>query len=101
MNCIDVVKLAPCMRPAGNFVDRAAFIEMMKAGIRIGLQSALEVFEMLARMFALAIGRVREPDGRRSVFTGGPFVAHIGPQAACLGLAVAGSKHRNGRVIGV
>ena len=50
MNCVDVVKLAPRVRPAGNFVNRAAFIEMMKAGIRIGLQSAIEVLQVLPRV---------------------------------------------------
>src|ERR1019366_5996841 len=109
VHCMDVVELASGVGPAGNFIDGAVAVEMMKAGIRIGLQSALEVLQVLPRMLALAIFRVCEPDGRRSGFSRWPIVAHIGPHTPSLGLptpttktcrwgprlAVAGSKHRN------
>jgi hypothetical protein len=74
---------------------------MMKACVGVGLQSALEVLQMEPWMFALAIWRVGEPHGRRGVFTGRSFVAHISPEAACLGLSVAGSEHRNRRIVGM
>ena len=79
MNGVNVVKLAPCVRPAGNFVNRAAFVKVMKSSIGIGLERALEVLQMLPRMLALAIGLVSEPDCGRSIFPGGTLVAHIGP----------------------
>ena len=74
---------------------------MMKACVGVGLQSALEVLQMEPWMFALAIWRVGEPHGRRGVFTGRSFVAHISPEAACSGLAVARGEHWNRRVIGM
>jgi len=51
---MNVVELAPGMRPAGRLIYMVA-IQMMKARISIGLQSSSEVLQMLAGMFALAI----------------------------------------------
>ena len=56
---------------------------------------------MLPRMFALAILGICEPHRRCGLIAGRPIIPHIGPQPGRLGLAVAGSQHRNGRVIGV
>src|ERR1039458_2065363 len=67
VNCMDVVELAPCVGPACHFIDGAVAVKMMKAGIRIGLQRALEVLQMQPRMLALAIFRVCEPDGGSGV----------------------------------
>jgi hypothetical protein len=39
---MDVVELAPCMSPACGFDDPAAFVEMMKSSIGIGLQNTGE-----------------------------------------------------------
>jgi hypothetical protein len=50
-------------------------------------------------MLALAIFRVSEPDGGRSVFTSRPVVAHIGPEPSRLSLAVAGRQHRDRSVV--
>ncbi len=52
-------------------------------------------------MFALAILGVSEPHCSRSDLCSRPIVPHIGPQPGRLGLAVAGSQHRNRRIIGV
>lgn len=40
---------------------------MMKARIGIGLESALEAFEVLLRMVALAVRRVGEPHGWKAM----------------------------------
>src|ERR1700678_1935667 len=56
---------------------------------------------MLARMFALAILGISEPHCRCGLISGGPIVPHIGPQPGRFGLALAGSQHRNRRIIGV
>jgi hypothetical protein len=55
MRRMNLVELAPRMRPARYFVDRAAIVKMMKARVGIGLQRALEVLQMRTRMLALAI----------------------------------------------
>ena len=55
---------------------------------------------MTARMFSLAILRVREPNRWRSCNLR-PVIAHIGPEPAGLGLAVAGCEHWNRRVVGM
>ena len=62
---------------------------------------ALEVLQMPSRMLILAIFRVCKPGGGRSVFSGRPIVAHVGPETARFGPAVAGSKYRNRCVIGM
>jgi len=98
---MNVVELAPGMCPARHFINSAAFIEMMKAGVGIGLQSAFEVLQMLPGMLALAIRRVGEPNGWSGVFTGRSFIAHISPEAASPGLSVTRSEYRNRRIIGM
>jgi len=98
---MDVVELAPRMCPACDFIDGAVAVEMMKSGIGIGLQRALEVLQVLPGMLALAIFRVGEPDGGRGVFAGRPVVAHIGPESARLRLAIARREHRDRSVVGV
>src|SRR5260370_29667841 len=56
---------------------------------------------MLPWMPPLAIGCVGEPHRWRGVFSGCPFIANIGPEAAGPGLSVAGCEHRNRRVGGM
>ena len=41
---VDVMELTPSMCPACDFLDGAVAVEMMKSGIGIGLQRALEFF---------------------------------------------------------
>ena len=98
---MDLVELAASVCPAGNFIDRAIAVEMMEPGIGVGLQAALEVLQMLPWMLALAILRVREPDSRRSIFAGGPVIAHISPETPGFRLATARRKHRHRRIVGV
>ena len=68
---MDVVELAPGMCPAGCLIYMVLPVQMMKAGIGIGLQGSGEVLQMLARMFALAIRRVGEPDRGSSLSPAG------------------------------
>src|ERR1700739_3177985 len=92
---VDVMKLAPGMGPAGDFIDAAATVEVMKSSVGIGLQRTLEVLQMHLGMLSLAIGRVGKPHGWRGAFTNRPLIANVGPEASGPGLAVAGSEHRN------
>ena len=66
MRNMDLVELAPGVRPTRDLIDRTMLVEMMKACIGISLQGALEVLQMLLRMLAFSIGGVREPHGGRS-----------------------------------
>jgi hypothetical protein len=56
---------------------------------------------MPARMFSLAVFGISKPHGRGGGLCRGPIIAHIGPEAAGLGPAVAGCKYRNWRVVAV
>src|SRR5271156_3137948 len=98
---MNVIELAPCMSPACGFDDPAAFVEMMKSSIGIGLQNSGKGVQMLLRMFSLAILCVGEPNGWRHIAARRSIVAHIGPEPRGFGLACAWSQHRNGRVITV
>src|SRR5271163_5293566 len=98
---MNVIKLAPCMSPACGFDDPAAFVEMMKPSIGIGLQNTCKGAQMLLGMFSLAIHCVGEPHGWWDMTARWSIVAHIGPEPRGFGLACAGSQHRNGRVIAV
>jgi hypothetical protein len=101
MRSVDVMELAAGMSPAGCFANPASVIQMVKTGIRVGLQRAGEILQVLARMFAPAIRRVGEPNGGCGVVTCRTVIAHIGPEPAGLRLPVAGCEHRHGRVVGV
>src|SRR5271156_6509009 len=98
---MNVIELAPCMSPACGFDDPAAFVEMMKSSIGIGLQNSGKGVQMLLRMFSLAILCVGEPHGWRHITSRWSIVAHIGPESRSFGLACAGRQHRNRRVIAV
>ena len=98
---MQVVELAPRVRPAGRFLNRAVLVEGVEAGVGIGLQHAVEVGQVRLRMDALAVGRVGKPHGRRRRCRRWPVVAHIGPQARRSGLAIARRQHRDRRIVGV
>src|ERR1017187_7547506 len=98
---MDLVELTACMRPTRYFINGAIAVQMMEPGIGVRLKAALEVLQMLPRMLALAIFRVREPDGRRGIFPRGPVVTDISPETSSLGLAAARRKHRHRRIVGV
>ena len=54
---MDVVELAPHVRPAGRLLDPLA-VELIEAGIGIGLQHASEACKVSSRSLALTIGAV-------------------------------------------
>ena len=61
---LQVVELAPDVRPTGDFLDSAIlFIELIESGVGIGLERAPKLAQMLLGVFALAIGRIGEPNG--------------------------------------
>ena len=62
---MDFVELPPGVSPAGDLVDPSAFVEVVEAGIGIGLQRSLIVLQVQLRTLSLTVGRVGEPDGRR------------------------------------
>ncbi len=95
-----VMELAPHMGPASDLDDRVA-VEAAVAGIAIGLQEALERLKMRSRPLALAIGRVAEQHHRRRTVAGRAVVAHVHPQPAGPGLAMARRQHRHRRVVGM
>ena len=98
---MDLVELAACMRPASDFINGAIAVQMMEPCIGVRLKAAPEVLQMLLRMLAFAILRVREPDSGRGIFTGRPVVTHVGPETSSLGLATARRKHRHRCIVGV
>src|ERR1700745_1252226 len=95
------MELAPCVRPAGDFIDGAIAVQMMKPGVGVCLKAALEVLQVSPWMLALAILRVRKPDCRSGIFTGRPVVADVRPEPCRPGLATAGRKYWHRRVVGV
>ena len=57
------MEFSPRVRPAGDFLNRAAFEQGVEAGLGIGLQHALELGQVRLWMDALAVERVGRPDG--------------------------------------
>ena len=98
---MNVVELAPGVSPASDLINSPIAIQMMQARVSIGLQGTGEVFQVLARVFARAICRVREPYGRGLRLCRGPIIANISPETAGSGLPVARRKHRDRRIVGV
>ena len=98
---MDLVELAPRVRPASRFDDGSIFIELPEAGVGIGLEGSLVELQVLLRVFALAVGRVGEPHGWRGLVARGPVVADIGPEPSGLGPAAPRIEHRNRGVVGV
>jgi hypothetical protein len=98
---VDVVELPPCVSPTCCLANPASVIQMVKTGIRVGLQRAREIPQVLAGMLTLAIRREDEPYAGRSVLAYRSIIAHVGPEPARLRLPIAGLEHRHRRVLGV
>src|ERR1700728_2787695 len=101
MCSVDVVELAAGMSPAGRLANPASVIQMMEAGIGVGLQRAREVLQMFPGVFALTVRRVGEPNGGCGAGACRTVIAHVGPEPARLRLPVARREHRYRRVVGV
>ena len=101
MRDVDLVELAPGVGPAGHFVDIAAFVKVMEAGVGVCLKRTLVEPEVLPRVLALAIRRVGEPYGGRGPIARRPVVADIRPEPSGPGLAVARREHRHRCVVGM
>jgi hypothetical protein len=52
---LEIVKLPPHVRPARRFLNAACCIDLIKAGVTIGLQCAGKVAQVRLRVLALAI----------------------------------------------
>jgi hypothetical protein len=100
MDSVDLVELAPRMRPTCDFVNIFA-VEVMEAGIGVGLKSTVVSLQVLARMFSLAIGRVGKPYCGWRRLARCAIITHIGPETCCPGLATARREHSNRSVIGM
>src|SRR5260370_7792592 len=96
-----IEKLAPDVRYARRLLNRTALVKLVESGKRVGLQYALELSQMLLRMFALAVRRVCKPHGRRGLVARGTVVADIGPEAAGLGLACSRCKYGQRSIVAV
>ena len=79
MERMDLVKLAPCVSPAGHFVNAPRPIKMVEPCVGVGLQRAGEVLQMLSWMVALTIFRIGEPHGRWGLVPGRSVISDIGP----------------------
>ena len=79
---VDVVKLAPRVRPARSFVDMAALVEVAESGIAIGLQGPAKISKVFPGMLAPAVGKVAEEDRRGYIAACGTIIPHIGPESA-------------------
>ncbi len=67
------------MRPAGNLGDAVGGVELVIAGIAIGLQEPGKAGELLLRMTAGTILGELIPDQRRRGGTGAAIIDDIGP----------------------
>jgi hypothetical protein len=96
-------ELAPAVRPARRFGDPAGsslgVVEIIEAGIGVGLQGADPAGEMPARMLAAAVTRVEEHGGRRIAAAERSVIPHVGPQPSGHGLVFG--QHRHGRIVTV
>lgn len=95
---LDVMELAPCVRPAGSQNDVALAVSC--SNIAIDMQHALEVLEMGQWTLGLTIRREHVDCRRRRLAIPAALVADVGPQPPGLGASAAGIKHRDRRVVG-
>ena len=98
---MDVEEFPPDMRPAGGVADPSGLVEVVEAGIAVGLQRASEGFQVLPRMLALAIRGLLEEHGWRLRAAGWSIIPDIRPQPSGLGLAFSRRQHRYRHVVGM
>jgi hypothetical protein len=78
MRDMDVVELAPHVRPASRLLDLLA-VELIEAGIGIGLQHTSEGGQVRSRSLTFAIRAVAEEHRRRIDTPRRPIIAHVRP----------------------
>jgi len=76
---LQVVELAPPVRPAGYFLDAALGIELVESRIGVGLQGSAKLPQMPLGMLALAIGRVGKPRRWRGPISRRAIIAYTLP----------------------
>ena len=74
-------------------------MERIEADLSISLEHAAKAGKVGLRMNAFAVWRVGEPNGSWRRVAAWPVVAHIGPQARSLDLAIARGEHGNRGVV--
>jgi hypothetical protein len=76
-------------------------VQLIEAGIAVGLQDAAEVAQVTSRMQPFAIRRVCEPHRRRIAAAGRSVIPNIGPQPTLFRGPPAGTQDRHRRVVGM
>ncbi len=61
---MQVVELAPSMRPAGGFLDATGLVDRIEAGVGVRLERAGELLQVPLGVLALAVRCVGEPNRR-------------------------------------
>ena len=77
------------------------FIELVEAGIGVGVQEARHGPEQRLGVLALAVGGIAVKGGRRLRGAPGSLVAHDDPQSSVLRASAAGVLNRDRRVVGM
>src|ERR1700680_889623 len=101
MCLLQIVKLAPYMRPAPRFLDTPVFVELIESSVGVSLQRATKLALVTLGMFAFAIRRVGKPTCRRRRIPSRTIISNVRPQPPGLGLAIPRSQYRHGRIVGV
>lgn len=101
LRLVHLVELAPRMRPTRGLGDLLVHEQLAESGVAVGVQRAAEGLQVLLRMHALAIRRIREPHRRGRFALRRSLIAHVRPESCRLGAAAAGLEHWHRRVIGV
>src|SRR5262249_33607748 len=101
MGLFEIMELATTVRPTCDFMNPTILIQLIEAGVRIGLQRAPKPPQMLQGVFSSAIRRVRKPNCRSRRVACRSVIANIGPQPSRFRLASAGRQHRYPRVVGM
>lgn len=78
MRLVQLIELPPDVCPEGRFDDLPIGIQGLVTTEGIGLKNSGKGFQVRLRMFAPAVGRVGEPDRRRTRIAGRTIVPHIG-----------------------
>src|SRR5260370_980772 len=76
---LQIVKLAPHMRPARGLMNEAIYVELIESRVGIGLQRAAKLAKMPLRMFPFAIRRVGKPHCGGGGVARGTVIANISP----------------------